>query len=104
MHRRYIMTAEYIDNTEERSIDADYQQGVVTAIIDHGSIVQVFITANGRTAPYAADGNMWRDGPSGNIGVDDSVVFTVTDWGGLATIEGEGWYDADEPFDEEDDE
>ena len=58
--------------------------GIVTGIIDCGSIVQVFIN----DAPWAADGNMWRrGGASDDIEEGTEVEAVVSDWGGLLSIE-----------------
>ena len=56
--------------------------GIITDIIDCGSVVQVYIN----DTPYAADGNLWRRGPASVLAEGDEVRFSVTDFGGLASI------------------
>jgi len=58
--------------------------GIVTDIINCGSIVQVYIDDR----PYAADANMWyRSGASDAIEEGTEVNAVVSDWGGLLSIE-----------------
>ncbi len=64
--------------------------GTITAIVNCGSVVQVFIRedATGRNVPYAADANQWyRSGAAETFGVGDEVSAEVADWGGLLGIE-----------------
>ena len=56
--------------------------GIVTDIIDAGSVVQVYIDGT----PYAADGNMWRRGPADDIEEGTEVEAIIADWGGLLSI------------------
>lgn len=57
--------------------------GIVTAVIDYGSVVQVYID----DAPWSADGNMWRGSAvSEDISEGAEVEAYVSNWGGLLSI------------------
>lgn len=59
------------------------ETGIITDIIDCGSVVQVYIN----DIPYAADGNMWRrQGLDKVFSEGDEVEFDATDWGALNAI------------------
>lgn len=61
-----------------------YVTGIVTDIVDCGSIVQVYIDG----VPFAADTNQWyRNGAADNIDEGTEVEATVEGWGGLLSIQ-----------------